>query len=87
MDFIFEYGMFLAKTLTIVAGIGFFIISIITAGQRLKKQDKQGHIEIKNLNEKYKEASDVMQENILSESAYDEVCKAEKKEQKAKVKI
>ena len=50
MDFIFEYGMFLAKTLTIVAGIGFFIISIITASQRLKKQDKQGHIEIKALN-------------------------------------
>ena len=86
MNFIFEYGMFLAKTLTIVAGLGFFIISIITASQRLKKHDKQGYIEIKNLNEKYKETSNAMQESILSESAYDEICKADKKEQKKKLK-
>jgi serine protease SohB len=86
VDFIFEYGMFLAKTITIVAGIGFFIISIITAGQKFKKQDKEGHIEIKSLNEKYKEVSDAMQANILSEFAYDEICKAEKKDQKAKLK-
>src|SRR6478735_2371160 len=86
VDFIFEYGMFLAKTTTIIAGIGFLIVSIISTGQKLKKQDKQGRVEIKNLNEKYKEASDVMQANILSESAYNEICKAEKKEQKAKIK-
>ena len=86
MDFISEYGIFLAKTITIVSGIGIFIVSVIAASQRIKKQDKQGYIEIKNLNEKYKEASDVMQASILSESAYEEICKAEKKEQKAKLK-
>lgn len=86
MDFISEYGIFLAKTITIVAGLGFFLIAVLTAGQRLKKQDKQGHIEVKSLNEKYREMSDAMQANILSESAYNEICKTEKKEQKAKLK-
>lgn len=86
MDFLFEYGIFLAKTVTIVAGIGFFLMSIVTASQRLKKIDRQGHIEVKNLNEKYKEMADTMQANILSESAYTEVCKTDKKEHKAKLK-
>jgi serine protease SohB len=86
VSFLFEYGIFLAKTLTIVAGLGFLLVSVVAAGQRLKKQEKQGHIDLKNLNEKYREMSETMQANILSESAYEAVCKAEKKEQKAKRK-
>lgn len=86
MDFIFEYGIFLAKTITVLAGFGFILVSVVTAGQRLKKEGKQGHIEVKNLNEKYREMSDAMQANILSDSAYDEICKTEKKENKAKLK-
>ena len=54
MSFLFEYGIFLAKTLTIVAGLGFLLVSVVAASQRLKKQEKQGHIDLKNLNEKYR---------------------------------
>lgn len=86
MDFIFEYGIFLAKTLTIVAGLGFILVAVVTAGQRFKKLEKQGHIEVTNLNDKYREMSDAMQANVLSEPAYNEICKAEKKEQKARLK-
>jgi serine protease SohB len=86
VDFIFEYGIFLAKTLTIVAGLGFVLVAVVTAGQRFKKLEKQGHIEVKNLNDKYREMSDEMQANILSEPAYNEICKAEKKKHKAEMK-
>lgn len=86
MDFFLEYGIFLAKTLTILAGLGFLLVAFVTAGQRFKKLEKQGHIEVKNLNDKYREMSDAMQANILSEAAYNEICKAEKKEHKAKLK-
>lgn len=86
MNFLAEYGVFLAKTVTIIGGLAFLITAIVTAGQRFKKIEKQGHIEITSLNDKYRDMADALQANILSEVAYGEICKAEKKEQKLKAK-
>ncbi len=86
MDFLFEYGIFLAKTVTIVAAIGFLLASLTSATQRMKKMEKQGYVEVKSLNEKYQDISQVMQAAILSDDDYEAAIKAEKKANKAKLK-
>ncbi len=86
MEFLFEYGIFLAKTITIVAAVGFLLISLTSATQRLKKLEKQGYIEVKSLNDKYHEISQTMQAAILSDDDFEAAVKSEKKADKAKAK-
>lgn len=81
MEFLSEYGMFLAKTLTIVLGILVVIVGVIASASRNKEQDA-GHVEVNKLNDKLDEMSLDVQSKILSK---DEVKKLEK-EQKAKKK-
>ena len=87
MEFLFEYGIFLAKTITIVVAIGFLLATLTSTAQRLKKLEKQGYVEVKNLNEKYEDISQAMQSAILSDDDYEAAIKAEKKAAKAKSKI
>jgi len=81
VEFLSEYGMFLAKTLTIVLGILVVIVGVIASASRNKEQDA-GHVEVNKLNDKLDEMSLDVQSKILSK---DEVKKLEK-EQKAKKK-
>ena len=50
MEFLTEYGLFLAKTITFVAAIVVIITVAVSVGGRNKKSDK-GHIEVTKLNE------------------------------------
>lgn len=86
MEFLSEYALFFAKTITIIGGLAFLATVVVTAGQRFKRFEKQGHIEVTNLNEKYEDMSDSMRAAILSDVAYETYCKAEKKEKKSKKK-
>jgi serine protease SohB len=86
MEFFLEYGLFLAKTVTLLASVAFLVVLIASTSQRAKKIDKQGRIEIKNLNEKYQEMSHAVQASLLSDADYEAVIKAEKKTEKAKLK-
>lgn len=86
MEFLTDYGLFLAKTITLIGGLAFLITAIVGAGQRFKRIEKLGHIEVTSINEKYRDMSHAMQANILSEAAYENFCKTEKKEQKKKLK-
>lgn len=81
MEFLSEYGMFLAKTLTIVLGVLVVIVGIIAAASRNKEHDA-GHVEVSKLNDKLDEAILEIQSTILPK---DEVKKLEK-EIKAKKK-
>ena len=59
MEFIFEYGMFLAKVLTVVFGI---LGVLITAVSLLNKQSdsKKGVLEINQLNEQHENMSETL---------------------------
>ena len=54
MEFIYEYGLFLAQAVTLVAAILIVIAGLVAIGHRQKVEQHEGHIEIKNLNEKYR---------------------------------
>lgn len=85
MEFLSEYGMFLAKTLTIVLGVLVVIVGIIAAATRNKEQEK-GHVEVSKLNDKLDETSMEIQSVIASKEEAKKLEKAHKAKKKAKKK-
>ena len=43
MEFLIEYGLFLAKAVTVVAAVGIILALIVAAGQRGQRKDKEGN--------------------------------------------
>lgn len=88
MEFLTEYGLFLAKTLTFLAAIFVVVSLVLSAGGRNKKSDK-GQVEVTRLNEKFEHLRDSLRDAMLNDDEYKEFAKAEKKrlkEEKAQKK-
>ncbi|HEB26787.1 MAG TPA: protease SohB, partial [Porticoccus sp.] len=83
MEFLMEYGLFLAKAVTIVLAIGVVVGLLVSAGSRESKSG-QGHIEVTHLNDEYEAMRDILKESLLSEEELKADIKAEKKAAKAK---
>ncbi len=86
LDLIADYLLFLAKTATIIGGLIFLLSVVVATGQRIRKLEKQGHIEVSCLNEKFDEMSHAIQSVVLPAADYEKFCKAEKKARKASEK-
>lgn len=85
MEFLIEYGVFLAKAITVVVAIIVVIGSIVSMSAKNKKQS-DGHIEISNMTEDYNDVKDGMLEELMSEEEFKALQKQKKKEDKAKHK-
>ncbi|UTA46370.1 protease SohB [Simiduia sp. 21SJ11W-1] len=85
MEFLMEYGLFLAKTVTLVVALGIVIGLLVSAGARGKK-DPDGEVEVRRLNDHYDDVKDMMQSALLDEAEYKALQKAEKKKQKLEAK-
>jgi serine protease SohB len=81
LHFLAEYGLFLAKTITIILAILLIIGGIIVIASKSKDKLK-GRLEIKNLNEKYDEMADQIRQEILSKQDYKKTIKEIKKNKK-----
>ena len=80
-EFFTEYGLFLAKTLTIVGGILAVVIGIVAAS-RSKDADKE-KLEISRINDKYENMAMLINEQILDKDELKRLQKAQKKEKKS----
>jgi serine protease SohB len=85
LEFLTEYGLFLAKVVTIVVAIAIVIILVVATGYKTRRSD-QGHIELKNLNENLKNATNTLRQSILPPEVLKQQLKEEKKEDKRKEK-
>ncbi|HEY8939459.1 MAG TPA: protease SohB [Cellvibrio sp.] len=88
MEFLTEYGLFLAKTLTFLAALFVVVSIVLSAGGRNKKADK-GQIEVTKLNKKFEHLRDSLRDAMLDDDEYKDFAKAEKKrlkEEKAQKK-
>ena len=88
MDFLINYGMFLAKTATSVVAI-LVILGFVIAMATKSKARKKGKLSIKNINEKFDDMAHTINTIILSKAEIKQQKKAEKKnkkQQKAKEK-
>ncbi len=78
MEFLTEYGLFFAKTLTFVVAIFIIVTLMVSAGARGKKSEK-GHIQVSKLNDKYKATREALQHAVLDEDQLKLLEKDEKK--------
>ncbi len=83
-EFLLEYGMFLAKIVTFVVAAIVIIAAIVNASH--KSQEKEGHLEIKKLNEKLKAMKEAMLGATLDQHSMKARHKQEKKREKEKAK-
>ena len=86
MEFIYEYGLFLAQAVTLVAAILIVVAGLVSIGHRQKAELHEGHIEIRDLNEKYRQIGDSIRHVVSDHDALKAAKKAEKKAEKTKAK-
>lgn len=86
MEFVYEYGLFLAQAVTLVAAILVVVAGLVAIGHRQKAEQHEGHIEIRNLNDKYRQIGDSIQHVVSDPDEFKAHRKAEKKAEKQKAK-
>ena len=85
MEFLFDYGLFLAKTVTLLLGLVVVVLIVASVSQRQRPTDK-GHIEITNLNEKFSQLTLSLKQMLLSPEAVKQLAKTEKQQKKSQSK-
>lgn len=85
MEFLYDFGLFAAKAITIVIAFAVVLGLIVSAGVKNKRQEK-GQITITKLNEKFEAMKEALQEAVLDSHALKTLHKDEKKREKAEKK-
>ena len=82
MEYIIEYGVFLAKAVTIAVSIVFILGVAFSNSNRREKGTKKGAIRVSYLNEHYENLSDSLKVAVLDKPTLKLIEKAEKKKAK-----
>ena len=80
LEFLYEYGVFLAKAITIV--LAFIVIIATIDGQAAKQKQSKGHLEINSLSEKLDDIVDYADHVLLSKDELKAKAKAKKQDKK-----
>ena len=83
IELLAEYGLFLAKAITILVFIGLILMMLFSFSKKAKGAD---HFEITNLNKKYKKMADTLRFSLLSKKELKQTLKQEKKKTKKEKK-
>jgi serine protease SohB len=84
-DFLFQYGLFLSKTITLAAAI-VVIVAIIFSLVREAREHSHDRLEIKNINDRFEFMADTLNHELLTEGELKQQHKSRKAEEKAKLK-
>ena len=79
MEYFIEYGLFLAKLVTLVVAFVFILGIVVSAGSKGRKGAGRGQITITHLNEELDEMRDAMKKAIYDKATYKHEMKEEKK--------
>ena len=87
MEFLTDFGLFIAKTVTLVVAI-LVVVSAIVAAAHKEKGDagEDGELKVRKLNDKYRKLREHLQEKLRSESEHKRWMKLLKKKEKARKK-
>jgi serine protease SohB len=85
LEFLAEYGLFLAKSVTILASILIIILVLVGLGHRNKPVDK-GHIEVKSINDALDNITHSLKQMVLDPEFRKVEFKSEKKKHKKEQK-
>ncbi|EON92639.1 inner membrane peptidase [Marinobacter lipolyticus SM19] len=86
MEFLTEFGLFVAKAVTLVIAVVVVISVVMSAAQRDKGDDGEGELRVRKLNEKYRKLRESLQARLLSDHERKAWDKKHKKEEKARAK-
>src|ERR1700722_14221666 len=81
MQFLAQYGLFLAKTITIIGGLLILIAGIAAISERIRSQ-KREQLTIKKLNDKYNEMSETINMELLEKKDFKKYLKEKKQHEK-----
>lgn len=85
LDLLMQYGLFLAKTVTVVVAALIVIVAISNVGNRRRHPD-EGHVDVLCLNDRLEDDADELRAAVLDKQALKAHQKSEKKKQKEKEK-
>lgn len=86
IEFLSEYSLFLAKSVTIVLAIITVVAGIAVVSSRSKKDSKQGDIEVIHYNDELLEMKETLEASILDNAQLKAMHKEEKKKEKEEKK-
>ena len=86
MEYLIQYGMFLAKAATIVVSIVLVIGAIAAAGSRQRRASKRGEIVIERLNDHLEDLHDAVREEVIDPATLKLDNKARSKREKEDAK-
>ncbi len=81
MDFVADYGLFLAKSITVVVAIIVVVITVVVSGPRSRKSTR-GHIEVKKVNDEIHAMEHTLIDAVLDHDQKKELVKTEKRKDK-----
>ncbi|MDX2367146.1 MAG: protease SohB [Colwellia sp.] len=84
MEFLYEYGLFLAKTVTFV--LAFIAIIAVIAVSAIKQKHKKGELEITDLSEQFEDVEQEVIHALLNKEELKQKEKADKKAEKEQAK-
>jgi serine protease SohB len=84
-EFLFQYGLFFAKTVTWIAAIVIVAAVLANVVHHLRAHATD-HLEVKNLNHRFRELADGLKRALLSPEEWKRALKAHKAEDKARAK-
>lgn len=84
-DFLLQYGLFLAKTITLAAAV-IMVLSGLFSLIREAREQSHDHLQIKNINDRFDLMADTLNDQLLDEHELKQQQKARKAEEKAKQK-
>jgi serine protease SohB len=82
LDLLLQYGLFLAKIVTVVIALLFIIITIANVGDRRRHHDEDGDIEVMRLNERFEHFANTLRMTVLDKNALKAYFKSEKEKAK-----
>ena len=86
MEFLSEYGVFLAKTVTIVIAIMFVLAAAASAAIKNKKPESK-EMQLEKLNDKFEDSKELLEEFMLDKESFKTLKKEQKKKEKAEAKL
>lgn len=85
MDYLYQYGLFLAQAATIVVAL-YLIVAIIAGATQQLRGHTEDHLEVKDLNRRFEDLANTLNAELLTEPELKARKKEKKKEAKQKKK-
>ena len=82
MEFLNDYGLFLAKTVTLLIAMIILLVVLVGVGHKQRRVER-GHIEVRSLNDAIESVSFTLKDAVLNPEALKQDIKNEKKRAKA----